>query len=108
MQQILKITSTYRIKLENQKEIHSTSFVTVASETKTQKPLKKMIDIHQLCADLDRAMKRHRGQPLPIDTKLKIVSELMQQRQQRAPNCKRQLANDERRQIRPASLGVTR
>ena len=29
-------------------------------------------------------MKRHRGQPLPIDTKLKIVSELMQQRRERA------------------------
>ena len=40
--------------------------------------------IFHLCEDLQRAMKRHRGQPLPMDTKLKIVSELMQQRRERA------------------------
>ena len=47
------------------------------------------VDIKQLCVDLELATKRSRGQPLAMDTKLKIVGELLQQRQEREASGKR-------------------
>ena len=41
-------------------------------------------DIQELCNALDNETKRHRGQPLSIDTKQNIVRDLLQQRQERA------------------------
>ena len=41
-------------------------------------------DIQELCNALDDETKRHRGQPLSIDTKQNIVRDLLQQRHERA------------------------
>jgi hypothetical protein len=41
-----------------------------------------MIDVHLVRA-LQLVMKRHRGEPLPLEKKLQIVSELLQQRNER-------------------------
>jgi hypothetical protein len=60
-----------------------------------------------VCAQLEVAMKRHRGQPLPMEKKLQIVGELLQQRKEReALMASRAAARSDARRIRSPSTSL--